>query len=173
MKLIICSVFILFITSCSGTGNETEAQMDVVKNVDLNRYAGTWYDSFEKNLTGVTATYTLRDDGRIGVLNQGYKNTLDGRLKKARAVAKVPDPEQPGRLKVYFVPFFGAAYNILELDQEHYSYALVGSSSPDYLWILGREPFMKDETYQMLVNKAAGRGYDVTRLIRVLQKSSD
>lgn len=153
--------------------------MDVVKNVDINRYAGTWYEiarfphSFEKKLAGVTATYTLRDDGRISVLNQGYKNTLDGKLKKARAVAKIPDKTQPGRIKVYFFPFFGAEYNILELDQEHYRYALVGSSSPDYLWILGRDPVMQDETYQMLVEKAAERGYDVGKLTKVLQKSPD
>ena len=151
--------------------------MDVIKNVDLNRYVGTWYEiarfphSFEKNLTGVTATYTLRDDGRISVLNQGYKHTLDGKLKKARAVAKVPDKSQPGKLKVYFFPLFGAAYNILELDQENYQYALVGSSSADYLWILGREPVMQDDIYRMLVNKAEQRGYEVNKLTRVVQKS--
>jgi lipocalin len=168
---------LLFIISCSGAGNKTEAQMDVVKNVDLNRYVGTWYEiarfphSFEKNLAGVTATYTLRDDGRINVLNQGYKNTLEGKLKKARAVAKIPDKSQPGKLKVYFFPLFGAAYNILELDQENYQYALVGSSSMDYLWILGREPVMQDDIYKMLVNKAVQRGYDVNKLTRVLHKN--
>lgn len=177
MRLTYCYICLLLILSCTGTGNKTEAQMDVVKNVDLNRYVGTWYEiarfphSFEKNLAGVTATYTLRDDGRINVLNQGYKYTPDGKLKKARAVAKVPDKEQPGKLKVYFFPLIGAAYNILELDQEHYSYALVGSSSPDFLWILYREPVMPDEIYQMLVNKAAQRGYDVNKLTRVVHKN--
>jgi len=153
--------------------------MDVVKNVDINRYTGTWYEiarfphSFEKNLQGVTATYTLRDDGRINVLNQGYKNSLTGKLKKAKAAAKIPDKSQPARLKVYFFPLFGAAYNILELDQEHYRYALVGSSSPDYLWILYRDPVMPEDTYRMLVEKAALRGYDINKLTRVLQKSPD
>jgi len=172
-------ISLLVITACAGTGNKTKAQMDAVKDVDINRYMGTWYEiarfphSFEKNLQGVTATYTLRDDGRVNVLNQGYKNSLSGKLKKARAMAKIPDKSQPGRLKVYFFPLFGAAYNILELDQEHYQYALVGSSSPGYLWLLGRNPVMPDDVYQMLVEKAAMRGYDVSKLTRVLQKSPE
>lgn len=42
----------------------------VVATVDLNRYKGTWYEIarlpiyFEKKLKCVTATYTLRDDGK-------------------------------------------------------------------------------------------------------------
>ena len=160
-----------------GSCNQTDAQMDIVKNVDITRYAGKWYEisrfphSFEKDLVVVTATYTLREDGRITVLNQGYENSLDGKLKQTTGVARVPDKNQPGRLKVKFFLFFGAAYNILELDQEDYRYAMVGSSSPNYLWILCREPVMNEETYQMLVAKAVNRGYDIDRLIRVPQQA--
>jgi len=162
---------ILIISSCT----ITHAQMDIVQNVDIKRYAGTWYEiarfphSFEKDLVGVTATYTLRENGKITVLNQGYKHSLEGKLKQTRGVARIPDKTRPGQLKVKFFLFFGAEYNILELDQEGYHYALVGSSSPNYLWILCREPKMEEETYRMLVNRARKRGYDADRLIRVMQ----
>jgi lipocalin len=49
----------------------------VVADVDLKRYAGMWYEIarlpffFEKKLKCVSATYTLRDDGKITVLNKG------------------------------------------------------------------------------------------------------
>ncbi len=155
-----------------------EAQMknvETVKEVDLQRYAGTWYEiarfphRFEKRLVGVTATYTLRPDGKIDVLNQGYRDSLQGKLSTARAVAKIPNPDQPGRLKVFFFPLFGADYSILELDRENYQYVLVGSSSPGYLWILSRTPQMAPEVYEMLVAKARQRGYDVSKLQRVEQ----
>ena len=151
--------------------------MDIVKNVDINRYTGIWYEiarfphSFEKGLVGVTATYTLRKDGKITVLNQGFVDSLDGKQKQTTGVARIPDKDQPGKLKVKFFLFFGAAYNILELDQGAYQYAKVGSSSPNYLWILCRQPAMNEETYRMLVDKAAARGYKVDRLIRVLQQT--
>ncbi|TSA34480.1 MAG: hypothetical protein D4R64_11830 [Porphyromonadaceae bacterium] len=37
--------------------------------------------SFERGLVGVTATYSLRPDGKIKVLNEGYKNTLNSKHK--------------------------------------------------------------------------------------------
>lgn len=50
----------------------------VVNNFDAKRYLGTWYEiarldhRFERGLEQVTATYSLRDDGGINVINKGY-----------------------------------------------------------------------------------------------------
>jgi apolipoprotein D and lipocalin family protein len=146
-----------------------------VKEVNLERYQGTWYEiarfphSFEKNLVGVTATYTLRRDGKIDVLNQGYLHTLDGKHKKAKGKAKIPDPSEPGRLKVSFFLFFYADYFILELDRENYQWVMIGSSSPDYFWILSRTPDMDEQIYKDLLERAKKRGYDLSRLQKVLQ----
>lgn len=75
--------------------NNNGIDKTTIKFLDLNRYLGTWYEiarfphTFEKNLVGVTATYSLRDDGMIRVLNQGYKNTLEGELSVAEGKAKI------------------------------------------------------------------------------------
>lgn len=160
------------LSSCN-SALSTAHRERIVKNVDIERYAGLWYEiarfphRFERGLVGVTATYTLQENGRIGVLNQGYEGSMQGRLRQTSAYAKIPDAELPGRLKVYFVWFFGADYHILDLDTANYSYALVGSKSPNYLWILGREPKMEEATYQKLVSKAASLGYDISLLEKV------
>jgi lipocalin len=151
-------------------------QLNPVAEVDLDRYMGTWYEiarfphRFEKNLVGVTATYNLRPNGKISVVNKGYKNSLDGKQKTAKAFAKIPNPDYPSWLKVYFFWPFGADYLILELDQEKYRYALVGSSSPNYLWILSRTPDIEPTAFNWLVSKAAERGYDISKLEKVPQK---
>lgn len=171
------SLLLMAVLISCGLTDEEIATMDMVRNVDLERYAGKWYEiarfphRFEKDLVGVTATYTLRPDGKIGVLNEGYQHTLGGKHKKAKAFAKVPDENNSGRLKVYFFWPFCADYLILELDRDHYQYALVGSSSDDYLWILCRQPAMDEDTYRMLVDRAAERGYDVSRLQMVPQRA--
>jgi len=176
-KLSFVLLAVLLLASCKLSDKEL-AEMNIVKNVDLEKYAGTWYEisrlpnRFEKDLVGVTATYTLRDNGKVGVLNQGYKNSLDGKLKKAKGFAKVPDKKNPGYLKVYFFWPFGADYFILELDKENYQYALVGSSTKDYLWILSRTPQLEKNTYEMLVEKAKERGYDVSQLMLVKQRGN-
>ncbi len=146
-----------------------------VQHLDIERYMGTWYEiarlpnRFEKDLIGVTATYKLRDDGKLKVINAGYKNTFDGKFKEATGKAKIPNPEEPGKLKVSFFLFFYSEYNILELDDD-YQHALVGSSTPKYLWILSRTPQLEENTYDMLVQQAQARGYDTSELIKVKQK---
>lgn len=148
-----------------------------VKELDLNRYLGTWYEiarfphSFEKGMAGVTANYSLREDGKIRVLNKGYKNGLNGKLSVAEGKAKIPDKSQPGKLKVSFFWIFYGDYYVLELD-DNYQYVMIGSSSPKYFWILSRTPQMDEATYNMLLEKARKRGYNLDKLEKVLQKTS-
>ena len=78
----------------------------VVCNVNNERYLGKWYEiarlphSFEKGLDNVTATYKLREDGKIDVTNAGIKN---GEKSEANAIAWIADKECPGRLFVSFL----------------------------------------------------------------------
>lgn len=145
-----------------------------VKELDLNRYLGTWYEiarfphSFEKNLVGVTATYSMRSDGKIEVVNQGFKNSLGGEPSQAIGKAKIPNPQEPGKLKVSFFWIFYADYFVLELD-ENYQYAMIGSSSDKYFWILSRTPQLAPEIYEMLLEKARVRGYNLEKLEKVPQ----
>jgi len=166
--------FLLFICCCM---NSTLSGPDktTVKELDIEKYAGKWYEiarfpnRFEKNLDCVTATYTIRNDGKINVLNEGYMLSSGGKYKKARGIAKIPDKKEPGKLKVSFFLFFFADYYVLELDNTSYQYALVGSSTDRYLWILSRTPEMADSTLNMLINKAKERGYNTDTFINVTQ----
>lgn len=173
-SLLILTVFSIF--SCTKTNSQMIDQT-TVKELNLNRYLGTWYEiarfphSFEKNLVGVTATYSLRDDGKIEVLNQGFKYTLDGEKSRAVGKAKIPNKLEPGKLKVAFFWIFYADYFVLELD-ENYQYAMIGSSSDKYFWILCRTPQMDSTTYEMLLEKARKRGYNLDKLYKVPQKEN-
>ena len=167
---------VLFSLCCTKTNSQMIDQT-TVKELDLNRYLGTWYEiarfphSFEKNLVGVTATYSLRADGKIEVLNQGYQNMLEGERSKAVGKAKIPNKQDPGKLKVSFFWIFYGDYNVLELD-ENYQYVMIGSSSPKYFWILCRTPQMAPEVYDMLLEKARKRGYNLDKLYKVPQKEN-
>ncbi len=166
-------LFIIFIGGCQ-TKKSGKMNTSTVKELDLQRYLGTWYEiarydhRFEHGLQGVTATYSMRDDGKIKVLNQGYENTLDGKLSVAEGKAKLTD--EPGKLKVSFFWIFYADYLVMELD-ENYRWALIGSSSDKYLWILSRTPKLEDNVKNLILHKAEKRGYDTSKLIWVEQKS--
>lgn len=141
-----------------------------VKDLDLKRYMGLWYEiarfenRFEKDLVAVTARYTFMPDGKIEVINSGRVKTLNGVLKSSKGKAKQPDPKRPGELKVSFFLWFYADYDILLLDQKNYSYALIGSNSDKYLWILSRTPRIDDGTLNFILNYARKLGYDTSKL---------
>jgi apolipoprotein D and lipocalin family protein len=143
-----------------------------VANFDVNRYLGTWYEiarldhSFERGLSQVTAEYNLGEGGAIRVINRGY-NQAGNKWKEARGKAYFVESPRTGRLKVsFFGPFYGG-YNIVELDHEHYSYALVCGPSRSYLWILSRTSQLNEATLQALVAKAKSLGFDTDSLIYV------
>jgi apolipoprotein D and lipocalin family protein len=139
----------------------------VVTSVDLNRYKGTWYEIarlpnfFEKKLKCISATYTLRDDGKITVLNRGNYITNPLKSTSSEGVAWVPDKSQTAKLKVQFFWPFSGDYWIMYLEKD-YRYVLVGDPSLKYLWILSREKKMDETTYRMLLQKAIDNGYDVS-----------
>ena len=166
---------LFFLLFSSGTAAQSMLNTSTVKSLDLERYLGTWYEiarfphSFEKGLVGVTATYSMREDGKIKVLNQGYKNTLDGKLSRAVGKAKIPNPDDPSKLKVSFFLWFYGDYFVMELDK-NYEWAVIGSKSPGFLWILSRKPQMEESVYNDLINRIEKRGYNLDNLIKVPQK---
>lgn len=148
-----------------------------VDDLDLSRYMGHWYEiarfdhRFERGLSEVSATYTMRADGTVRVENRGYKHKLPYDIcKTATGHAKMPDPAQPGKLRVSFFLWFYSDYFVLELDNEGYNYALIGSSTDNYLWILSRTPQLPEDIKKKLLAAAERRGYDTGKLIWIQQK---
>lgn len=171
MKFICIPLLLLFISFNSQAMPSLDQTIKNTFDFELEKYLGTWFEiarfdhSFERGLEAVTATYSLRDDGKIKVLNQGIRN---GERSEAIGKAKLASLETPRNLKVSFFWIFYAPYNILEID-ENYQAVLIGSKSSKYLWILSRTPQLDDDSYRMLLQKAEKRGYDISKLIKVKQ----
>ena len=167
---------VLLLGGCASTP-EGLGPLDTVPAVDVQRYLGRWYEiarfqhRFEKSIVGATAEYSLRDDGRIQVLNSGFKKDLNGAYSQVKAVAWVPDAARPGALKVRFFGLFTSDYLIFGLDPENYSWALVGSDKRNYLWFLARTPEISEELFSRMKDMAQGQGYDLSGLYKVPQKA--
>ena len=142
-----------------------------IDNLDLKRYMGRWYElarydhRFERNMERCEAFYTLEPDGMIAVRNSGI-DAKTGMLRITDGKAKLG--KQPGQLRVSFFLFFYSDYNILALGED-YDWALVGSKSPKYLWILSRTPSLPESTLEYILSEADARGYDTDGLIWVKQ----
>jgi lipocalin len=148
--------------------------LPTVEVVDLTKYSGTWYEiarlpnSFEKGLECITATYTLKGNGKIEVLNKGFYIKDKTKFSKAKGTAWIPDANYQGRLKVSFFWPFAGDYYIIALD-ENYNYALVGSPTRNYLWILSRTKVLDKVIIDDLLNIAKQNGFDTSEMIYVIQ----
>ncbi|MCX6930439.1 MAG: lipocalin family protein [Verrucomicrobia bacterium] len=150
--------------------------MQVMPSVDLARYAGKWYEiarlpnRFQRDcVANTTATYTVRPDGKITVLNEC--RSADGRVKSAKGTARVADAKGPNtKLKVSFFWPFSGNYWIIDLDPD-YRWAVIGEPGRDYLWILSREPRLDEGLYTRIVERAKQQGYEVARVMKTAQPS--
>jgi apolipoprotein D and lipocalin family protein len=173
-KIVIIMLLFFMLAGCTGSPPGIQA----VRNFDVNRYQGKWYEiarldhSFERGLSNVSATYALRKDGGIDVLNRGY-DKRSGEWKEVKGRAYFVKGKTVGRLKVtFFWPFYGG-YNVISLDHEDYSYAMVCGPKRSYLWILAREKTLGKSIIEKLVKTAEDSGFEVEKLIFVEQDRSD
>jgi len=162
------------ITGCTGIPEGLEP----VNGFEPGRYLGKWYEiarldhSFERNLSNVSATYTLQENGDIRVQNKGF-NAKTGAWKQIEGHARFLKSDRIGSLKVsFFGPFYGG-YHVVALDKETYSYSMVAGPSRSYLWILSRTRTLDNSIYAGLVEMADEWGFDTTKLIKVSHNMPD
>ena len=162
----------LLLSACMGVPDNVK----VVQSVNASQYLGTWYEiarldqSFERGLEKISATYSLKADGGIKVLNRGF-NVAKNEWKEAEGKAYFvdapnADKTNTGKLKVsFFGPFYGA-YNIIALDV-NYQHVMICGPDKSYLWILSRTPQLAESIKQELIAQAKALGFATDKLIFV------
>jgi apolipoprotein D and lipocalin family protein len=146
-----------------------------VAQVDLNKYAGTWYEiasfpqRFQKGCYNTTATYSLSEKGYVIVENRCLKDNAPDSESYIKGKAFVVPGTGNAQLKVQFFWPFRGKYWIIDL-AEDYSYAVVGHPNKKYLWILSRTQDMPENIYNDILLKISIMGFDTTRLVRTIHK---
>ena len=155
---------------------QAPATVRTVPAVDLDRYAGDWFEVarypnwFQRKCAGgARASYARRTDGRIDVVNRC--TGVDGSAIEARGVARVADAGTNAKLKVRFapaalsfLPFVWGDYWIIGLADD-YSWAVVGTPDRKYLWILARTPRLDAAAFERALAAARASGFDTDGLI--------
>jgi apolipoprotein D and lipocalin family protein len=149
--------------------------LETVASVDLKRYVGTWHEialfpnRFQAQcVADTTATYKLKENGRIEVTNRC--RLADGRMEDAVGEAKLADAADTAKLKVRFAPWIlsflpqvWGNYWVIDLDAD-YQVAVVSEPSRKFLWILSRSPKLADDKLAALKKRLETMGFEVSRL---------
>ena len=89
---------LVVLSGCTGIPDNVEP----VTGFELERYLGDWYEiarldhSFERGLEKITASYSMREDGGVRVLNRGY-DVEKGEWREAEGKAYFIDDPGIGR----------------------------------------------------------------------------
>ena len=161
-------IFLLpLIAACQSLPPDNRPAVQAVDKVDLQRYAGTWYEIgsfpmfFQRQCVGdTTANYRLTDSGEVTVTNRCRTETgFDQAVGKATVV----DGSDNARLKVSFFWPFRADYWIIGLDPD-YRWAVVGNPNRKYLWLLSRRPQLPPDQLDAALAAAKAQGYELSSL---------
>ncbi len=151
-----------------------------VAKVDLDRYLGTWFevarlpnleaDGFGRRCVDVSATYTKRPDGLIGVQTVSYNATAGMRRTEVKGTARPINPGGSKLLLTFYYVVRGDHW-IVGLDPE-YRWSLVGTPSRRRLWLMSRTPRLDPVDYDQAMAVAVAQGYDSARVTPTLQSTA-
>jgi apolipoprotein D and lipocalin family protein len=171
---------LLLLAAAWAVPGQAKPPLDLVDEVDLQRYQGLWYqiallpNRFQARCAAdTTAEYTPLENGHIRVVNRC--RTAGGEFDRAEGIARPADPDRPAALEVRFaprwlsfLPFVWGKYQIMSLDED-YEWAMVGAPSRKYLWILAREPTLPEARIDALLSEAARQGFAISDVQRSKQ----
>jgi apolipoprotein D and lipocalin family protein len=154
--------------------------LHTVEKVELDKYLGVWYEVARKPMyfqnkcdRDVSATYTLNENGNIGVDNRCY--TKDGQLNQSIGEAFIKNAPFNTKLKVSFLPesvrwlpVGRGDYWILKID-DAYQTVLVGEPRRRYLWVLSRSAQPDQAVVKEYLDYAQSIGYDIGDVIYTKQ----
>jgi len=164
-KVLLSALLSLFMIPATSTSQT----LQTVPTVDLNKYAGKWYEiasypqRFQRGCTCTTAEYTVSEKGFVIVENRCRKDSVTGEEAYIKGKAFVEANSGNAKLKVQFFWPFTGKYWIIDLASD-YSYAVVSNPNKKYLWILSRTPKMESAVYRQILIRLQEKGFDLSRL---------
>jgi apolipoprotein D and lipocalin family protein len=168
MKKLILPLILATALLLSGCDDKKPQNVTPVAEFKLPDYLGKWYEiarlehRFEKGMEEITATYSMREDGGVKVLNRGYK-VEDKAWEEAEGKAYFVGKSDEAFLKVsFFGPFYGS---YIVMDTDYKTYTMISGPDLSYFWILSRTPHLDPKTQTMLIEKAKKAGFDTSKLI--------
>ncbi|NYS24686.1 lipocalin family protein [Rhodobacteraceae bacterium 2376] len=164
---LLAALALALLAGCGTVWRDTDAPMTPVAALDLDAYAGRWYEvarfpvPFQRGCTATTADYGPPEDGAITVVNTCRRGAPDGPVSQIAGRATVVGPGQL-RVRLGRIPFAGA-YWVLWVAPDHDT-AVVGVPSGRAGWILHRSPDIPPQRLEQAGAVLAAAGYDLSHL---------
>ena len=143
--------------------------LETAKNVDLERFMGTWYviaaipTFIETKAYNAVEEYVLREDGNIATYFSFNNGSFDGPRKVYNPLGFVIDDVDKSTWKMQFIWPLKSEYLISYVSPD-YSETVISRTKRDYVWLMARTPSIPDEDYQRLIQMIEDQGYDISKI---------
>jgi len=157
-----------FVSSC------TPPPLNVVGNVDLDRFMGRWYvlasipTFLERGAHNAVETYRREPDGTIATTFAFRRGAFDGELVEYTPRGFVNE-KSPAVWGMQFLWPFRAEYRIVYLAPD-YSVTVIARTARDYAWLMARTPELADAEYARFAALLRELHYDTASIERVPQR---
>lgn len=172
---------IAFVSTQASAQESAAIPVKTIPSLDVPRYLGTWYEIakfpnwFQKKCVSNTkAVYSLKDDGKLKVLNSC--KTASGEVSEAEGTARQMGASDSPKLEVRFapdwlsfLPLVWGDYWVIDLDSQ-YQVAAVSDPRREYLWVLSRTPQLDAAVYDALLKRLQDQQFDIRKLELTQQK---
>ena len=168
-RAVLITALVFSLSGCSNMG-----QLQVVEDVDIERFMGDWYvianipTSIEKGAHNAIESYRLDKDGSIATTFTFRDNGFEGKLKTYKPRGFVSD-QSNAIWGMQFIWPIKAAYRIIHLDED-YTVTVIGRNKRDYVWIMAREPVLPELEYMEILSMLKSVGYDTAEVQKVPQR---
>lgn len=163
----------------------TSAAGDPALQVDVHRFAGTWYEiarlpdeSQTTCATDMVDRYQLRPDGTLSVTSSCRTPTGKVEQQVGHAWTVPADGNVPPLLKVSYMPRWlqwlpvrQGEFAVVMLDPD-YRYAVFSGPRHQHLWLLSRTPTLPADQLGRIVDRLAAQGYPTRQLVLTRQSAA-
>ena len=140
-----------------------------VSYVSPQKFSGLWYEiartynSYQEDCVASSVEYVLETENEYRVYNRCFDTTIGGELIEFSGTATPSQGRTMSRISMTYFWIFTKEYGVYYLEDD-YTSALVADENFEQVWIMSREPFMKETTLKKIEELLASQ-INLKRLI--------
>jgi apolipoprotein D and lipocalin family protein len=140
------------------------------RGIDPDRYLGRWYEiarypnMIQDKCEAPTSDWTKGSNGQYDVVQTCHIGSPSGPAKVWRGAGRIIAANNSKIRIGFFGGFVHQDYWIVDRSDD-YSWCIMGTPNPRFVWIMSRRAVLSDSQRAALVARARALGYDTSNLV--------
>lgn len=165
---VLCRLIVGLALFAATAAQATPLAPEPTKPIDPERYMGRWYEiarvpnALQDRCEGATSDWSKDNNGRYAVVQTCHIGSPTGPTKVWKGSAQLV---APSKIRIgFFGGFIHQDYWVIDRSDD-YSWSIMGTPDPRYVWIMSRRPVLSSQERAALVAHTRALGYGAVQLV--------